>query len=142
MFALLLILVFGSTSNINEKPMHLGVGEHQFRLTKPIWAVNSRAHLEIDVSTMLRNLGQQPGTSLEDFVEKRFPRNCLKATLHGPGDVSVRLEFSGHAWGTNHVVLIVGKPGSVQTWQKFDLLRLSSCTPLDSVTLRWKNAEL
>lgn len=137
-----LLLFFLSRTDINEKPMHLGVGEHQFRLREPVRVLNSRAHLEIEVSTMLKKLGHKRGTSPLELVNKRFPRKCLKAVLHGPGDVSVRLEFSGsHAWNDDEVFLRVGEPGSLRRWQKFDLVKLSSCTPLDSVTLHWKNAE-
>lgn len=142
MIALLMVLLFGSTSTIGNKPMHLGAGEHQFHLRKPISAVNSRAHLEINVSAMLAHSELHSHAVASEAVEKRFPRDCLKATLHGQGPAAVRLELSGHTWGNGQVFLRLGKPGAVPTWQKFDLLKLSSCTPLNKVTLHWMNAEL
>ena len=107
-----------------------------------MWVLNSRAHLEIEVSTMLTKLGLKRGTDPSELVNKRFPKNCFKAVLHGPGNVSAQLDFTGsHAWNDDEVSLRVGEPGSLRRWQKFDLVKLSSCTPLDNVTLRLKNAE-
>lgn len=137
-----LLLLFLSRTDINKEPMHLGVGEHQFRLSEPVRVLNSRAHLEIEVSTMLKKLGYRRGTSPSELVNKHFPMKCFKAILHGPGGASAQLEFSGGtAYNGNEVFLRVGEPGSLRRWEKFDLIKLSSCTPLDSVTLRWTNAE-
>lgn len=142
MIELLILWVFGSTTHIVEKPMHFGIGQHQFHLQKPISAVNLRAGLEIDISSMLKKSDFQDMDSASNFVAKRFPKGCLKATLHGQSGATVPLEFVGLSFSPVQVFLRFGKPGSIPTGKKFHSLKLYNCTPFNSVTLRWSNAGL
>jgi len=136
MVTFLKILFFGSSVTITPEPINIGPEPIVLIAPEKLDVVTPGAHIRIDISHIIK---AEDLSSARTEVQSYFPDGCVVAEVVGDNTGPVRLDQSGVLWNTDTVLLSLSAEGPIDESMVFSEATLSSCKPIDQVTVQWIN---
>ncbi len=139
MLELLKLILFTKLLLLTPDPVSFE-SEQTIHLKEPIGAINSKGHIEIDVTLMMPNALQGKLNKELNLLSEKFPEKCMTARLVNSktGD-DVLLSRVSYATNEDQLLIYIMSESGVPTDLEFDEVHIQTSVSLDKVSVYWKN---
>ena len=137
MWELLRLWLFAHTYLLTPQPIGIDQSWRQIQIREPLEALNSRARLELDVTTVIDPKG--------DVIERlndaktRFPHGCIEARLTSKDGGTSVLSNTGEAVTNEETFVIVRNADGVEPGLQFTSVAIRANCPVLSAKVLWHN---
>ncbi|NMP16675.1 hypothetical protein [Thalassotalea sp. Y01] len=134
LYALIKIILFSSQTVVNNSPIEINDNPIEIKPAEEISVLNHRVQIQIKVTHIVGSYDNV--VEQIDKVKEKFPKGCLLAKVHTKDDGTFTLDETG-ADSSGNVIFHTFQKVPVDA--EVDKIEVSSCYPIHTATLIWKN---